>query len=119
MKRRPTDSNTEGKKDTGMLKYIRNQVTSFNFWFVFIPTEKMQHEEIRKCAQKCQLSKTFLLPLPESEFESALLAEFVSSCIIYNVIKTRIFRAISPTLFIGWLALRLLHRSNLYMKTYI
>lgn len=26
MKRRPTDSNTEGKKDTGMLKYIRNQV---------------------------------------------------------------------------------------------
>lgn len=30
MKRRPTDSNTEGKKDTGMLKYIRNQV---NFCF--------------------------------------------------------------------------------------
>lgn len=29
MKRRPTDSNTEGKKDTGMLKYIRNQVTAF------------------------------------------------------------------------------------------
>lgn len=28
MKRRPTDSNTEGKKDTGMLKYIRNQVTT-------------------------------------------------------------------------------------------
>lgn len=27
MKRRPTDCNTEGKKDTGMLKYIRNQVT--------------------------------------------------------------------------------------------
>lgn len=27
MKRRPTDSNTEGKKDTGMLKYIRNQVS--------------------------------------------------------------------------------------------
>jgi len=26
MKRRPADSNTEGKKDTGMLKYIRNQV---------------------------------------------------------------------------------------------
>lgn len=26
MKRRPTDCNTEGKKDTGMLKYIRNQV---------------------------------------------------------------------------------------------
>lgn len=26
MKRRPTDPNTEGKKDTGMLKYIRNQV---------------------------------------------------------------------------------------------
>lgn len=26
MKRRPTDTNTEGKKDTGMLKYIRNQV---------------------------------------------------------------------------------------------
>lgn len=32
MKRRPTDSNTEGKKDTGMLKYIRNQVTSFSFF---------------------------------------------------------------------------------------
>lgn len=29
MKRRPTDSNTEGKKDTGMLKYIRNQVSWF------------------------------------------------------------------------------------------
>lgn len=28
MKRRPTDSNTEGKKDTGMLKYIRNQVSN-------------------------------------------------------------------------------------------
>lgn len=27
MKRRPTDCNTEGKKDTGMLKYIRNQVS--------------------------------------------------------------------------------------------
>ncbi|TKS64919.1 Protein unc-80 -like protein [Collichthys lucidus] len=30
MKRRPTDSNTEGKKDTGMLKYIRNQVMSLS-----------------------------------------------------------------------------------------
>lgn len=30
MKRRPTDSNTEGKKDTGMLKYIRNQVSKAN-----------------------------------------------------------------------------------------
>lgn len=29
MKRRPTDSNMEGKKDTGMLKYIRNQVMAF------------------------------------------------------------------------------------------
>ncbi|KAJ8003918.1 hypothetical protein DPEC_G00153380 [Dallia pectoralis] len=28
MKRRPTDSNADGKKDTGMLKYIRNQVMS-------------------------------------------------------------------------------------------
>ncbi|XP_045074431.1 protein unc-80 homolog [Coregonus clupeaformis] len=30
MKRRPKDSNTEGKKDTGMLKYIRNQVMSLS-----------------------------------------------------------------------------------------
>ncbi|XP_077449787.1 protein unc-80 homolog isoform X19 [Stigmatopora argus] len=30
MKRRPTESNTEGKKDTGMLKYIRNQVMSLS-----------------------------------------------------------------------------------------
>ncbi|XP_029696087.1 protein unc-80 homolog isoform X16 [Takifugu rubripes] len=30
MKRRPTDPNTEGKKDTGMLKYIRNQVMSLS-----------------------------------------------------------------------------------------
>uniref|UniRef100_A0A3Q3N760 Unc-80 homolog, NALCN channel complex subunit n=1 Tax=Mastacembelus armatus TaxID=205130 RepID=A0A3Q3N760_9TELE len=30
MKRRPTDSNTEGKKDMGMLKYIRNQVMSLS-----------------------------------------------------------------------------------------
>ncbi|KAM7365636.1 hypothetical protein PAMP_016553 [Pampus punctatissimus] len=30
MKRRPTDTNTEGKKDTGMLKYIRNQVMSLS-----------------------------------------------------------------------------------------
>ncbi|KAM6945754.1 LOW QUALITY PROTEIN: protein unc-80 homolog [Aplochiton taeniatus] len=30
MKRRPADSNTEGKKDTGMLKYIRNQVMSLS-----------------------------------------------------------------------------------------
>ncbi|XP_014837511.1 PREDICTED: protein unc-80 homolog isoform X7 [Poecilia mexicana] len=30
MKRKPTDSNTEGKKDTGMLKYIRNQVMSLS-----------------------------------------------------------------------------------------
>ncbi|RVE75230.1 hypothetical protein OJAV_G00014730 [Oryzias javanicus] len=30
MKRRPTDSNMEGKKDTGMLKYIRNQVMSLS-----------------------------------------------------------------------------------------
>ncbi|MED6237108.1 Protein unc-80, partial [Ataeniobius toweri] len=30
MKRRPTDSNAEGKKDTGMLKYIRNQVMSLS-----------------------------------------------------------------------------------------
>lgn len=29
MKRRTTDSNTEGKKDTGMLKYIRTQVLPF------------------------------------------------------------------------------------------
>lgn len=26
MKKRPTDASAEGKKDTGMLKYIRNQV---------------------------------------------------------------------------------------------
>lgn len=31
MKRRPTDCNTEGKKDTGMLKYIRNQVMQTSF----------------------------------------------------------------------------------------
>ncbi|KTG41084.1 hypothetical protein cypCar_00001372 [Cyprinus carpio] len=30
MKRRPTDSSAEGKKDTGMLKYIRNQVMSLS-----------------------------------------------------------------------------------------
>ncbi|KAJ0009452.1 hypothetical protein NQD34_001154 [Periophthalmus magnuspinnatus] len=30
MKRRPTDPSTEGKKDTGMLKYIRNQVMSLS-----------------------------------------------------------------------------------------
>lgn len=30
MKRRPKDSNTEGKKDTGMLKYIRNQVPTYS-----------------------------------------------------------------------------------------
>ncbi|XP_065096078.1 protein unc-80 homolog isoform X3 [Paramisgurnus dabryanus] len=30
MKRRPTDSNAEGKKDTGMLKYIRTQVMSLS-----------------------------------------------------------------------------------------
>ncbi|XP_061918285.1 protein unc-80 homolog isoform X3 [Entelurus aequoreus] len=30
MKRRPTDTNIEGKKDTGMLKYIRNQVMSLS-----------------------------------------------------------------------------------------
>ncbi|XP_056606877.1 protein unc-80 homolog isoform X1 [Triplophysa dalaica] len=30
MKRRPTTSNAEGKKDTGMLKYIRNQVMSLS-----------------------------------------------------------------------------------------
>ncbi|XP_034034408.1 protein unc-80 homolog isoform X2 [Thalassophryne amazonica] len=30
VKRRPTDSNMEGKKDTGMLKYIRNQVMSLS-----------------------------------------------------------------------------------------
>ena len=30
MKRRPTELGAEGKKDTGMLKYIRNQVT--NTW---------------------------------------------------------------------------------------
>uniref|UniRef100_A0A3Q2ZNL7 Unc-80 homolog (C. elegans) n=1 Tax=Kryptolebias marmoratus TaxID=37003 RepID=A0A3Q2ZNL7_KRYMA len=30
MKRKPTDLNTEGKKDTGMLKYIRNQVMSLS-----------------------------------------------------------------------------------------
>ncbi|KAJ3584353.1 hypothetical protein NHX12_014848 [Muraenolepis orangiensis] len=30
MKRRPTDSAAEGKKDTGMLKYIRNQVLSLS-----------------------------------------------------------------------------------------
>lgn len=30
MKRRPADCNTEGKKDTGMLKYIRNQVMSLS-----------------------------------------------------------------------------------------
>uniref|UniRef100_A0A3B5MV28 Uncharacterized protein n=1 Tax=Xiphophorus couchianus TaxID=32473 RepID=A0A3B5MV28_9TELE len=30
MKRKPTDSNAEGKKDTGMLKYIRNQVMSLS-----------------------------------------------------------------------------------------
>ncbi|XP_077570796.1 protein unc-80 homolog isoform X4 [Stigmatopora nigra] len=30
MKRRPTEGNTEGKKDTGMLKYIRNQVMSLS-----------------------------------------------------------------------------------------
>ncbi len=29
MKRRPTDSTAEGKKDTGMLKYIRNQVSPY------------------------------------------------------------------------------------------
>lgn len=29
MKRRPTDSSAEGKKDTGMLKYIRNQVSPY------------------------------------------------------------------------------------------
>jgi len=36
MKRRPTDSNTEGKKDTGMLKYIRNQVIRFFITVIFI-----------------------------------------------------------------------------------
>ncbi|KPP64772.1 hypothetical protein Z043_116850 [Scleropages formosus] len=30
MKKRPSDSNAEGKKDTGMLKYIRNQVMSLS-----------------------------------------------------------------------------------------
>ncbi|XP_034720564.1 protein unc-80 homolog isoform X19 [Etheostoma cragini] len=30
MKRRPNDTNTEGKKDTGMLKYIRTQVMSLS-----------------------------------------------------------------------------------------
>ncbi|XP_030638088.1 protein unc-80 homolog [Chanos chanos] len=30
MKRRPTDNNAEGKKDTGMLKYIRTQVMSLS-----------------------------------------------------------------------------------------
>ncbi|TRZ04189.1 hypothetical protein DNTS_011989 [Danionella cerebrum] len=30
MKKRPNDSNAEGKKDTGMLKYIRNQVMSLS-----------------------------------------------------------------------------------------
>ncbi|KAA0713172.1 Protein unc-80 -like protein [Triplophysa tibetana] len=30
MKRRPTNSNAEGKKDTGMLKYIRNQVMTLS-----------------------------------------------------------------------------------------
>lgn len=29
MKRRPTDSSAEGKKDTVMLKYIRNQVSPY------------------------------------------------------------------------------------------
>lgn len=48
MKRRPTDSNTEGKKDTGMLKYIRNQVTLFNFSFVFMGNKKCNMRKSEK-----------------------------------------------------------------------
>lgn len=40
MKRSPTDSNTEGKKDTGMLKYIRNQVNCLESYLLLYLMEE-------------------------------------------------------------------------------